>query len=117
MINAGQEGASRVELCCLLGISRNGYESLLSESEQFKNTDHRAKLLSEVWWERQGRRMTTGGDGNSLVWKFNMQNRFGWRDKQEVDNTSSDGSMTPKPAVTVTPDMAAEILKKLNDEI
>jgi len=29
---------------------------------------------------------------NDRVWKLNMQNRFGWRDRRENDNTSSDGS-------------------------
>ena len=26
---------------------------------------------------------------------FNLKNNFGWKDKSEVDNTSSDGSMSP----------------------
>lgn len=26
---------------------------------------------------------------------FNLKNNFGWKDKSEIDNTSSDGSMTP----------------------
>ena len=40
--------------------------------------------------------MTMGADGNATVWIFNMKNRFGWHDKQQVDNISSDGSMSPK---------------------
>jgi len=26
---------------------------------------------------------------------FNLKNNFGWRDEKQIDNTSSDGSMTP----------------------
>jgi hypothetical protein len=40
-------------------------------------------------------------DGNATTWIFNMKNRFGWHDKQQVDNISSDGSMTPV-GITVT---------------
>ena len=42
----------------------------------------KAHDLCRVWWERHGRKMTTGeADGNATVWIFNMKNRFGWNDK------------------------------------
>jgi len=35
-----------------------------------------------------------GGDTAAMI--FWMKTRAGWREKQEIDHTSSDGSMTPK---------------------
>jgi hypothetical protein len=46
-----------------------------------------------------------GGDTAAMI--FWMKTRAGWREKQEIDHTSSDGSMTPK-------DSGAAILEALN---
>lgn len=95
VMDCGQEGGSAVEMRCLLGIGQTAWETLLADSEEFRVTVKEAQALCEVWWERRGREMAMGKDGNATVWIFNMKNRFGWRDKQEIDHTSSDGSMTP----------------------
>ena len=97
MLMIGQDGGSAVEVRCELGIGISAWETLLDDSDEFRETEKQRKALCEVWWERQGRKMATGDQGNATVWIFNMKNRFGWRDKIDVDNTSSDGSMTPKP--------------------
>ena len=48
-----------------------------------------------------------GGDTAAMI--FWMKTRAGWREKQEIDHTSSDGSMTPRPVtVNMTPQEAAE---------
>lgn len=38
-------------------------------------------------------------------------------DKQLIDHTSSDGSMTPKPALVITPEVAKDIAKSINEGI
>ena len=102
MREAAQEGASDVEVRCLLGIGESGWYTLIEDDEQFRRTVKQCKDLCQVWWERQGRKMSCGeSDGNATTWIFNMKNRFGWHDKQQVDNISSDGSMTPV-GITVT---------------
>jgi transposase len=35
---------------------------------------------SQAFWEDIGRKMAL--DGNVQAWKFNMKNRFGWREKE-----------------------------------
>ena len=41
-----------------------------------------------------------GGDTAAMI--FWMKTQAGWREKQELDLTSSDGSMTPKPSVDLS---------------
>ena len=39
---------------------------------------------------------------------FNLKNNFGWKDKSEIDNTSSDGSMTPTKITRVVIDESTD---------
>lgn len=52
--------------------------------------------------------------GAAMAWLKNRQPKQ-WRDKQEVDHTSTDGSMTPKPAVSVDKKLIKELAKQLNE--
>ena len=89
MREAAQEGASDVEVRCLLGIGESGWYTLIEDDEQFCRTVKECKALCQVWWERTGRKMTMGADGNATVWIFNMKNRFGWKDKSETEHTGT----------------------------
>lgn len=38
------------------------------------------------WWERIGRRQSSGDCmGNSRTWFYNMANRYGWREKIDIE--------------------------------
>jgi len=104
MVDVGQEGGSKVETMCMLGIGDSAWDTLLANHEEFRLAERKRKLLCEMWWERQGRKMAVGADGNATVWVFNMKNRFGWRDKHDHDLTSSDGSMKPQIIKIVSAD-------------
>ena len=101
-MDCGQDGGSAVEMQCMVGVARSAWETLLEDSEDFRSTVKSAQALCQVWWERQGRKMTTGADGNATVWIFNMKNRFSWHDKQQLDHTSSDESMKPVDKVEIS---------------
>lgn len=105
LMDCGQDGGSAVEMRCLLGVGESAWYTLLEDSDDFRRTVKEAQALCEVWWERQGRRMTVEGSGNATVWIFNMKNRFGWRDKTEIDHQSSDGSLGPSRIELVAPSM------------
>lgn len=97
MRKAAQGGASAVEIRCILGIGESAWETLIEDDDNFRRTVKECKDLCQVWWERQGRKMSAGeSEGNATTWIFNMKNRFGWKDKTEMDHKSSDGSMSPK---------------------
>lgn len=89
IIEASQEGASNVEIMCLLGIYRSAFRTLKEDYPEFRAAVKRGKLLCQAWWERRGREMSCGDNGNPTTWIFNMKNRFDWRDKAEVNNNHS----------------------------
>ena len=76
---------------------------LYSWAEKFPEFNDSKKIAFEkcrVWWESQGMDglwSSKEGSFNSSNWIFQMKNRFKeeWRDKQEHDHSSADGSMQP----------------------
>lgn len=43
---------------------------------------------------------------------FNLKNNFGWKDQKEVDNKSSDGSMTPKAISDSDREILSQFIKE-----
>lgn len=74
-----QEGGGPTAYMVKLGIGHTAYDTLLEDYEDFRNTIEACILLQKYWWENQGKRMVTGGDGNATVYVLNMTNRFNWR--------------------------------------
>jgi len=70
--------------------------------------------ISELTAGRDGIKIKTHSPLDAIKQLAKMQ---GWETAQKVDLTSKDGSMTPRPSVTVTPEMAYEILKNINGAI
>ena len=103
-----KDGQSIHEATGILGITDDSLYKLERTFPKFAEAYALCKELSRKWWDKTGRLNSLGAlNGNSATWVFNMKNRFGWTDKTEVDNKSSDGSMTPKSAIDVS---------KLDDE-
>lgn len=86
----GDEGGSAAELRAELGIGRSAWDTLLTDSDEFRAAVKAAEDACAVWWERTGRRLAANGGGNSAIWIFNMKNRFGWRDKPEGEDAADD---------------------------
>lgn len=100
MLECGKSGGSAVKMRVKLGIGISAWETLIADSKEFRETLSSATELCQVWWEDVGQEMaTTNTGGNATTWIFNMKNRFRWRDQVQVDNVSSDGSMSTKPVV------------------
>ena len=56
----------------------------------FSDAKKQGKPKSLYWWETVGRGGVTGKlkGFNTATWIFNMKNRHGWRDVQEIDATN-----------------------------
>jgi transposase len=102
------EGCSKVEVCAALGICYETWMNFQKAHEDFSLSVKRGEQLSEAWWQREGRTNLKDRDFSATLWYMNMKNRFGWKDKHEVDNTSSDGTMTPTKIIIQAGDNKGE---------
>ncbi|MGP5631340.1 MULTISPECIES: DNA-packaging protein [Psychrobacter] len=77
-------------LACYLEISRSSVYNYKDKSNRFLDIVERVELLQEKMLINGGLK----GDFNAAITKLMMAKR-GYSDSQVVDNTSSDGSMSP----------------------
>lgn len=82
LIGLMKEGASLTEVAAELDISRSTLYEWKDQYIEFSDTIKRGEILSQSWWERQGRSNLTSKEFNYTGWYMNMKNRFGWRDRQ-----------------------------------
>ena len=80
-------------LACYLEISRSSVYNYKGQSNRFLDIVERVELLQEKMLINGG----LMGDFNASIAKL-MMTKHGYSDKREVDNKSSDGSMTPTAA-------------------
>lgn len=73
-----------------LGLSSRQSLDQYAERDEFYDSVKRAKLMIEAEYEQRL-------FGNSATGSIFALKNFGWSDKQELDHSSSDGSMTPAP--------------------
>ena len=111
VVEVGAKGDTLAAMAEACDVDRSTINDWMDQHPEFSRAVKRGLQKAQVWWEQKGKEATVGEvDGfNATSYIFNMKNRFkdDWRDKHEVDNTSSDGSMTPTviERVIVTPDV------------
>lgn len=79
------EGCSRVEVCADLGICFETFQRWQESHPDFSESVKRGLQLCQAWWEREGRTNLKDRDFSYTGWYMNMKNRFGWKDRNEVD--------------------------------
>lgn len=80
--------AQGLSLECFAPISANTIRSYMKTyPEEFCEEElDNAFRQGRIWWEGIGRRQASGDClGNSRTWFYNMANRYGWREKLEVE--------------------------------
>jgi NADH:ubiquinone oxidoreductase subunit F (NADH-binding) len=81
-VGAGKSIESFSELC-----DDTIYSYFERFPEEFSQKEYKLALKKgRDWWEETGKRQASGSClGNSRTWQYNMINRYGWRDRVEVD--------------------------------
>ena len=95
IISNAIKGCSETEIRAAIIISSGkGTKSILRmwNALQERETEFRkaiivSRTLCEAWWLEQGRKSLKKKNFQSFVWFKNMCNRFGWRDKGEVEHS------------------------------
>lgn len=75
-------------------VSRETLYSWTRKHKEFLDTKKQFETSSLLWWEQMGQHGAAGKlpGFNSGTWIFNMKNRFGWRDRQEIDIGNKDNA-------------------------
>ena len=87
VVALGDGGASVAEIAHELGVTRETVYAWERTREDFSDAMARARLASQVWWEKKGREGLEKATFNASVWSRSMAARFpeDWRDKKEIE--------------------------------
>lgn len=104
-----KKGLSFDSFAGLIGVTRQTLYNWIKKHKDFAKAKDLGEMKSLLAWEIMGIKGTTGklARFNSKSWSFNMINRFKWTMRREVDNISSDGSLS-NPKVIMLPSNGRE---------
>lgn len=91
-------GASMTSFAAEIDVARSTLNEWMENHPAFSEAVKIGKAKCAAWWERLGRAGAMGGDVNPTLVIFGLKNMAAddWREKQEIDHRSEDGSMSPK---------------------
>ena len=92
-----ENGASLTSFAAEIDVCRATITEWASVHPEFSAAVKRAKAKCAAWWERLGREGAQGAPANPALVIFGLKNMAPdeWRDRKELDHSSSDGTMTP----------------------
>lgn len=91
---AASKGLNKEQVAYRIGIGKTKLYEEIKDNTELADAIKRGnmKAIEDV----TNALYETAMSGNTTAQIFFLKNKAGWRDRQEIDNTSSDGSMTPK---------------------
>lgn len=89
-INEMADGASKCEVAGVLGVTESTIYEWVKDHKEFSEAIKEGEQLSAAWWQAKGRKNLENKDFSATLWYMNMKNRFGWKDKHDVN---LDGNM------------------------
>lgn len=98
-------------LACYLGVARETIYDWRDKDTEFSDIVKGILAMQE----RQLLNGGLSGDYNATISKL-VLSKHGYTDKAEVDNKSSDGSMTPATSINIDSKAIKDIANKLNEE-
>lgn len=66
------------------------FDALYEREAEFFEVVKKAELLCKGWWMEIGRKSLKKQYFHDALWYMNMKNRFGWKDRSEVDHGLAD---------------------------
>lgn len=98
VIELYSEGGADIEIKAMIAgwlgtFSHDLFERWIKEEPEFSETITYGRMLSEAWWTKQGRTNLWTKEFNYVGFYMNMKNRFGWKDKQDIDHTTKGESI------------------------
>lgn len=111
-----KKGASDVEIKAKIyewrgSFSNDLWDRWLKDEPEFSETIKTGRILANAWWEKSGRKNLKKKEFNYVGWYMNMKNRYGWRDRKELD-LKSDGKEL-KAMTEKTEKLTEEAIKDL----
>lgn len=92
-IRYSSKGLSRYEITKEFGIYMDILKAWEATYPEFAEAVARGKDACRAWWEKIGRQFVKNRKNsrgiNTVLWIFNMKNRFDWRDKRDVNQQES----------------------------
>lgn len=98
-----RDGYSVTAFAGHIGVARSTVFKWAEENLEFSDALKTAQALAALWWEESLRTVARTGEGNATACIFGVKNRSReeWRDRQEVDHSSSDGTMIPPTRIII----------------
>lgn len=89
LIRHMESGLSFDSFAAVIKVNRDSLYEWVKVHPEFSDAQKEAYSQNLLFWEKIGISGMVGRipDFNATVWIFNMKNRHGWRDKQDVDHT------------------------------
>ena len=105
VIELGRLGRSRSQMCADLEICKGTMQNWEAAHPEFLAATARARALSQDWWETKAQEALENKDFNAALWAKSMPARFpdDYSDRQKIDHSSTDGTMTPPSAIIIRP--------------
>ena len=95
VIALGNEGASVAEMAHEIGATKQTLHNWAAAYPEFLDAFTRARLASQVWWERKGRAgmEKSSSEFQASIWSRSMAARFpeDWREVKGTELTGKDG--------------------------
>lgn len=91
------EGASATSFAASVGVCRETISEWAATHPEFSVAVKKGKAACATWWEALGRKNAATGAGSATLVIFGLKNMAPdeWREKQEIDHRSTDGTMSP----------------------